>query len=167
MTSLYALTQEFAELSQLVDEDAGDVTDWSEEMIARLDALPLAIEQKAEGCCRLLKMFEGEAHVFREEEKRLAARRRARENAAARLKQYVHACMNAANVQEIKTDLFSLRVQRNGHSVQDPIDFAQLPTEFQIIEVKADKRKIINTHKETGQEIPGAVIVQTESLRIR
>lgn len=67
-----------------IDAETGEVIDTE-----KLDALNMEREAKIEGVALWVKSLDAEAAAIREEEKMLADRRRAKENRAARLREYL------------------------------------------------------------------------------
>ena len=104
--------------------------------------------------------------TIKEEEERLAARRKAIENNRERLKDYLQNCMIATNKLKFKTAMHSFGIQKNPQSVR-LIEGEKIPDIYLIPqEPKVDKRAILADLK-AGKELRFACLEQTESLRIR
>lgn len=67
-----------------VDAETGEIIDFDQ-----LDKLTMAREEKLENIALYTKALDAEAAAIREEEKTLAARRKVKENKAARLREYL------------------------------------------------------------------------------
>lgn len=67
-----------------VDAETGEIIDFDQ-----LDKLTMAREEKLENIALYIKALDAEAAAIREEEKTLAARRKVKENKAARLREYL------------------------------------------------------------------------------
>lgn len=73
-----------AAIMACVDAETGEIVDFDQ-----LDKLTMAREEKLENIALYIKALEAEAAAIREEEKSLAARRKVKENKAARLREYL------------------------------------------------------------------------------
>lgn len=101
---LYELAPAYAYLvDALDDDDSGDGH-------SHLDALSDAIDAKASGIAHVLAQLDAEAEAMRSEEKRLAARRQARERRAESLRDYLRMSLDAAGVPKIKTSTHTISV---------------------------------------------------------
>lgn len=162
--NLHELALQYVYINNALEESEGDVTDWPEQMKAALDAIPEALEKKGEGCARLIRKWQAEAEVYRQEEIRLAAKRHARENAIKHLKEWVQGAMELANLSKLKTELFTIWIQ-NGTRVNITNELV-VPTKFQTLSVVYHKDEIGKAIKD-GEKVPGAELVKTTSLRMR
>lgn len=130
-----------------------------------LDAIDEAIEEKADNIAKLAREIEAEVKAIKTEEERLFSRRKALENKAKWLKDYLEGSMLAINKKKFKTDLFSFNIQKNPASLKIT-DESKIPEEFLIIEKKVNKKELSEAIK-CGKYLDCAELVQTESLRIR
>ena len=144
---LYELAPAYAYLIDALDDD-GDASDGH----AHLDALSDAIDAKAE--------------AMRGEEKRLAARRQARERRAESLRDYLRMSLDAAGVAKIKTSTHTISV---GDGPQRVVveDEGAVPAEFLRTKIEVDKRSILEAMKSLGECVPGTRIERTRVLRIK
>jgi DNA-binding transcriptional MerR regulator len=154
---LYELSETYAKVLDLIEagEELGDT----------LEAIEEAIELKVENIAKVMKTVEGEAEIIREEEKRLADRRRALEAEVGRLKSYVESNMRAAGIDKVKGRLFTLAFQKNPPSVE-VTDESLIPSDY-IKTVTSVDRKLILEALKAGQAVTGCEMRQSESLRIR
>ncbi len=163
---LYQLPPAFAALEAL----AGDNGELPPDTEAQLDALQATLEEKLDGCCRVLRRLEREEGVYTDEATRLARLARIRANQARRLKAYMQQCLEALGVDRVDAGLFKVRLQANPPSVQirDDVPVFGLPPEYRRVktEMVADKAAILEAHKE-GKTLPfGVEVVTARSLRI-
>lgn len=158
---LYELTQNYLNLQELLDNP-----EVPQEVITEaLNNVGDQIEDKAENIAKLIKTIEVDVNGFKEEEKRLAEKRKSLENRVKSLKSYLEGAMIAANKEKFKGKLFSFNIQNNPPSVNIS-DGKLLPEEYWKIEKSEDKSKIKEALK-GGIEVPGAELVVSRSLRIR
>lgn len=160
---LYELTEMYENIWDLVGDEEVD-----------LDALEVAlagiednIESKAESMAKLVKGIDGDVTILKEEEKRLAKKRKALQNKQKNIKTYLELQLKAMNMSKVKTPLFTVALQNNPQSVQFT-DEDLIPDKYkeEIITVKIPKKAILDDIK-AGIEVPGTEIKQTKSLRIR
>lgn len=154
---LYELTNIY---NSLLDMDLeGD------ELKAHLTNIEDAIEEKADGIAKVLKTMDAEAVALKDEETRLAEKRKALENRSKNLKAYLQEQMLLVDKKKIKTTLFSFNIQKNAPSLKI-IDESKVPEEFFIIERKLNKTELKNAVK-NGLYADAATLESSESLRIR
>ena len=161
MAKLYKLTQNYNNLLELVDNP--DVpTEMLEESLNSIDD---EIDTKAENIAKVIKSIESDIAGLKGEEKRLADRRKSLEGRIDNLKEYVEGSMRAVGKEKIRGKAFTLGIQRNAPSV-DIIDEDVIPEQYFITKKELSKKDILVALKK-GEEVPGAAVKQTESLRIR
>lgn len=158
---LYELAPAYAYLIDALDDD-GDATDGH----AHLDALSDAIDAKAASIAHVLAQLDAEAETLRAEEKRLAARRQARERRAESLRDYLRMSLDVAGVSKIKSATHTISV---GDGPQRVIveDEGSVPAEFLRTKIEVDKRSILEAMKTNGECVPGTRIERTRVLRIK
>jgi len=161
MAKLYELTQNYNNLLELVDNP--DVpTEMLEESLNSIDD---EIDTKAENIAKVIKSIESDIAGLKGEEKRLADRRKSLEGRIDNLKEYVEGSMRAVGKEKIRGKVFTLGIQKNAPSV-DIIDKDVIPEQYFITKKELSKKDILVALKK-GEEVPGAAVKQTESLRIR
>lgn len=165
MANIYELTNEFNTLWALLEnETIGD-----EELT---DAFQVATEDlaiKLENCCKYIANETAIIEGLKAEEERLNARRKAKENAVARLKALMFAAMKAAGEKKLPCGSFTCSVQSNAPAVVIDCPVSDIPTKYLVPQLpKVDKKALAADLKED----PGALatiahLEQGESLRIR
>lgn len=130
-----------------------------------LESIDDELETKAENVAFVIKELEGQSLILEKETKRLTERKNTINNNVKRLKQSLFDAMITANKQKIKTNLFTLDIRKNPHSVFVE-DESKLLNYLIEQPKKLDKTKLSDDLKK-GIEVPGAKIVQTERLQIR
>lgn len=155
--SLYAMSQEMLALIE-----ADEVSD---ELLA---AAIGNIEKKGESVCHFIKNVEAAASSFKAEEQRIAAKRKALENTAARVKEYAKVCMEMMGAEKITAGTFNLSIQNNPPSLHIE-EGAEPPPEYCIIIPESrtwDKDKVKSDLK-AGKLVAGASLTVGRSIRIR
>ena len=148
-----------------VDMETGEVID-----IERLDALQMARDEKLENIGLYIKNLDAEAKAIREEEKNLAARRKANENKAKSLREYLSYALAG---QAFKTPRVSVSFRSSTFcEVADEkvvLDWLQANDrddciKYTMPEVKLDEIKRL---LKDGVEIPGAALGQRQNMLLK
>lgn len=162
MAKLYELVGSYRTLLEMADSESG------EEFLAVLETLGDAIDTKVETCAKVVANLKADAAALKEEEARLAARRKSVDGNIDRLKAYMKENMTAADKQKIKTALFTIYITA-GRPTVEVIDEEAIPTEYRA-EAKTpppDKKAILDALK-AGKDVAGTRLGTTEpSLTIR
>lgn len=130
-----------------------------------LDNIGEEINIKLENVAKVIKSIEVDAEGLKEEEKRLADRRKSLENRISSLKEYAENSMKATKKEKIKGKVFTLRIQKNPVSV-DVVNEDNIPDKYFITEKKLVMKDVLEVLK-SGKAVPGAKLKQSASLRIR
>lgn len=157
---LYELAQNYAQLLEMAEEMESDA------LVDTLQSLEDAIEEKVENIAKLVKNLEADTKIIKEEEQRLAERRRAIEAKVERLKTYLQEQLEVAGLQKVKRPTITVAIQANPPSVE-VVDETAIPSDFLIPQpAKVDKKSILERLKK-GEAIPGVTLKQTKGVRIR
>lgn len=164
MTSLYEIAATYrADVARLADLDlpAEVVTD-------TLDAMAGELEVKAQNVVMYARNLQATAAAIKDAEEQMAKRRKAIENRAKHLIDYVQGCMETAEVQRIECPHFRLAIQAKPPSV-DVYEPGLIPVQYMTQPEPpapaADKRAIAEAIK-SGEEVPGARLVRGTRLAI-
>lgn len=161
MARLYELSQEYRNLMDLLEEE-----DENQELYAHtLEIIDEEIEDKAESIAKVIKEIEGEIEISKAEEKRLATRRKTKENKIQFLKMYLENEMRVTGKTKFKTNLFSFGIQKNPPSLNIERE-DNIPEEYFKVVKNLDKKELLKDIKE-GLVVDGVSVKQSESLRIR
>lgn len=164
MTSLYEIATIYrADAARLQDLDlpAEVVTD-------TLDAMAGELEVKAQNVVMFARDLQATAAAIKEAEEQMAKRRKAIENRAKHLLEYVQGCMETAEVQKIECSHFRLAIQAKPPSV-DVYEPGLLPVEYMRTPEPpppAPDKTAIAAAIKSGKEVPGARLVQGTRLAI-
>lgn len=157
---LYKIADEFAALV-----DADELTDADAQ---RLDELGHAIEVKAANIIALTEKMEHFASYCKDEEKRIAEKRKSVENRIAWMKRYLQNCMEAAGVMTIEAGTHKVALQKSPPSLEIT-DEVIIPAKFFTIipaTTQLDKVAVKEAIKK-GEAVPGCSLKQSFHLRVR
>ena len=162
MRSLYEID---ATIMSLVDPETGEILDYE-----AFAALKMEREEKIENMALWYKDLMAEATAIKAEETNLAARRKACENKAERLKSYLSELLEGSKFKTPRVAC-SFRASK-ALQIQDETAFIQSMIESQHFEYlkyanpTVDKTAITNAIK-TGQIVPGAELVEKKNISIK
>lgn len=153
--SLYTINQE---ILKCVDLETGEITDFD-----KFEALQIERSEKIENIALWVKNLTSEAEALKAEEKAFAERRKSAENKADSLKRYLAQQLKG---QKFATTRTSVSFRKS--SSVEVLDIDKLPTEYrkEVHTFVADKTEISKALK-AGQEVDGAVLVQSINLQIK
>lgn len=136
-----------------------------EELGKALENIDDEIEVKAENYAGLIKNLEAEADAYKKEIERMSKIKKSLESRASLLKSNLEQAMIELDKKKFKTNLFSFNIQRNAPGIKI-LDEDKIPKEFIEYEKRIKKNDLKKAIKE-GLETDAAVLVESESLRIR
>ena len=142
-----------------------DEAEKTEEIIKVLDGIKDEFDKKAENTVKVIRNFEADIQALRDEEKRLADKRRSLEKKKKDLKEYLYFNMERLNLRKVNAGIFDINIQKNPQSIKI-LDEATIPDKYKIASYRLDKKTLKDDIK-NGVEIEGAQLVQTEGIRIR
>lgn len=163
--SLYQIAAEHRHMVEALmstDNDAQTIAD-------TIEAESYPLEVKAQNVAYAIRNLEATAAAIKEAEKQMADRRKAIENRAVHIRDYLQMCMEVAGVQKIECPHFALAIKSNPPSVDVfepklvPIDFMRLPEPPPAVPDKTAIKEAIKA----GKEVPGAMLVQVKRLEIK
>ncbi len=165
MSTLYELTNDLKDIEKALEVE---VLEQSQECIKGLiDILEKQIQDKGENIIKLVKNKEAIVSSRKEEIKRLQELNKKDEKEIADLKQYTKECIERAGKKRVETVLENLTV-RKAQPVVKVLDATKLPADYLIQKttINADKVKIKEHFKETGEILDGVEITLETSLTI-
>lgn len=162
MRSLYEID---ATIMSLVDLETGEILDY--EAFAELQ---MEREKKIENMALWYKDLVAEANAIKAEEANLAARRKACENKAERLKAYLSDLLDGGKFKTPRVDC-TFRASRSVQ-IQDEAEFIRAMEQGQHFEYLTYKAPTVNKTAITqaikaGQLVPGAELVEKKSISIK
>lgn len=138
--NLYEITESLMKLQMLLEDPEVDqqlvedtINDYQEEL-----------EVKADGYARVIKNMEGNIEAIDKELARLKAKKAAMKNGIDKLKANLYQSMTTLKKPKIKTDLFTIAIQKNGGALPVIVDVPteQLPDECVIVEEKPNLQNL-------------------------
>jgi hypothetical protein len=133
-----------------------------------LDAMAGELEVKAQNVVMFARDLQATAAAIKDAEEQMAKRRKAIENRAKHLLDYVKGCMETAQVQKIECPYFRLSIAKSPPAV-DVFEPALIPAEYmrqpEAPPAVPDKKALADAMK-VGAEIPGARLTQGTRLAI-
>ena len=151
METLYSLTSDYQELMEL----AGSTDPEDEQAFAdTLEGILGAIDIKADGYATVMTEINGRMDIIKAEIDRLTAIKRVLENHTARMKDALLRSMQTTDRREIKTDLHTFKIVKNGGKVPLIID-GDVPDDMCKVILEPDKDRIREAI-ESGAVIPYA-----------
>lgn len=162
--SLYNLSAEYQAIAnKLMEMDLDEVT-----IKDTLESVSGELETKAVNVAMFIRNLESSAEQIKLAEKAMAERRKALENKAESIKNYLFENMKACNITKIESPYFALTIKKNPHKLVID-DAGQIPSELYIypeVVPYPDNSKIKELLK-AGQEVSGARLQQDERLEIK
>lgn len=164
MTHLYELSTELATINDELITAEGEITP---ELESRLDAVNLALTEKATGLRKWLARIDGDSAALSAEIKRLQTIKKQQENLQWRLMEYIKHNMIVADLKTISTQIGTFSICKNPTSVEIilpdsvPKDFQdEVPAHWEI-----NKKKVKDV-LEQGHNVPWAKLV-TDKVHLR
>lgn len=160
--SLYTLSEDLTRVLEggmVVDMESGEILFDAD----NLEELEMAYADKLEGCGLYVKNLESEISALKEEERKLAERRRVKERKIDRMKEYMLSSMELTNTSKLDTSKILITTRKSQRVVID--DERSIPLQFikttQTVN-KADVKKALKSG-----EVPGAHIEENTSLQLK
>ena len=162
MATLYSLTDDYLTLLEMAEDPDID----EQALKDTMEGIEGALEIKAEGYAKIIRMLEGDAAACDAESKRLRNKKQAIERNIDRMKKALQYSMVQTGKTKFKTPLFSFGIQKNPASVV--IDHAgMVPASYWIPQPPELDKKAIKAYIKENGDVDWAHLEQTESLRIR
>ncbi len=173
----YELAEQYNTVRAMLDsgvaltEDAQDY-DYEQALRDTLDGIGGELEDKAADIAVIIKEMNAEAAALREEEYNLAERRRAKESRVKWLTQYLADNMQAAGLVKVDRPRATLSFRKSkGVKIDDEEGFilwAEEAGQSRFLNVKTTVNKTaIRDALKAGDELPGAVLEERQSLQIK
>lgn len=157
--SIYDIDQN---ILALVDPETGEVADYE-----AFDSLMMERDQKVENIALWIKDLKAEAAAIREEEKNLAERRRAAENRAKRLTEYLATALNGEKFKSPRVAV-SYRSSKSVTVMDGFVDWAMKNGDQYLRYSEPDPDKTaIKAALEAGETLPFAEITENTNVVIK
>lgn len=162
---LYKLTEEYQGAFNVLHErlERGEIDEQT--MLDTLESLSGDIEEKSINLASYIKNIEALSYAIREEELRLAERRRVLRKYISRLKNYLLTSMRRCNMPNIESARFKISRRKNPPAV---FLIGDVPHDFMKIKwTKEPDKTAIKNAIQRGDKIDFAVLEQQERLEIK
>lgn len=163
--SLYNITNKFVEIMNKAED--GELTEEEYNMLG--EELALELQKKSGNIIGHVQNKKALIDAVDTQIKRLQEFKKMEEKNLDKFKQYVKENMERLEISKIETELGVMSIAKNPMSVEIENE-DKIPSEFkkEVITTKIDKTAIKNHFKETGEIVPGTIIVDDKtSLRIK
>jgi len=164
--TLYELAEERVALDELIAMDEGE---WTDEAANLADELAGKLALKADAFGGFVREMEANASAIKEEETRLASRRKSIEGKRDWLMRRALFALQTMGRNRVEGSLFTLAVQKNNPAVTVTVLPGALPKDFVrvIPESYEPDKAALSIALKAGAIIEGATLTRTVSLRIR
>ena len=146
-----------------------DTQDDAQAIADTIEAESYPLEVKAKNVAFAIRNLESSAEAIKEAERQMAARRKAIENRAGNIREYLKTCMEIAQITKIECQHFALSIRSNPPSV-DVFEPGLIPAEYmkqaEPPPPSVDKVAIKQAIKD-GVEVPGAMLASGTRLEIK
>ena len=164
MTTLAMIAAQYrADADKLADLDLDEQT-----VADTLEAMAGDLEIKAQSVAHMVRAFEADAAAVSQWAKDAAARAKAIEARADRLRDYLAHCLDAAGVEKVEGPGIRISWRKSSSVVID--DETQIPLSLMVCPPapapRPDKASIASEIK-AGRDVPGAHVEQRRSLQVK
>lgn len=170
MSTLYELTGEMLELYLMADDSEAE-EDMMQCIADSLEGVEYEFDLKVEKYAAVIRNLESDVKAIKEEEQRLAARRRTIERNIDRLKSALMESMKAVGKVKAGGSIFTVAITKNGGKaplvLKEGFTAEDIPDKFRKVTIDFDK-DAIRTAIESGEDLYFANIGERgESIRIK
>jgi hypothetical protein len=151
---LYQLSAQHGALLEAMEGDDDAAADAA---FHELAATNMELGERMTGLVAMLDAMRADADYIRDEEKRLAERRRALQAKTDRIREHAVQCMELSGMKRLRTKTHTIALIEGAESVEVE-DVAQVPDEHVRLERIASKTSIMAEYKRTGIVPAGARI---------
>jgi len=162
MANLYELTGDILHLQRMLEDGEVDIETFTD----TLESINFDVEEKADGYAKVIKNITSDVNGLKDEEKRIADKRKTYENKIKTMKTNLENSMILLDKKKFKTKLFSFNVQKNAPSLYVDDD-NKIPEQFYKIQDPILDKAELKQYIKDGNEIEGVSLKSSESLRIR
>jgi hypothetical protein len=165
MQSLYQLSGDYLAIANKLSDSELP----AEVINDTLESLSGELEEKCTNVALFVRNLEATAESIKAAEKQMADRRKAIENKADSIRQYLKTNMQRTGITKIESPYFALTIKKNPPSVviDDP---AAIPAEFMVTPPApppSPDKKAIGEKLKAGETVPGCHLEQGERLDIK
>ena len=162
--TLYELATEIREVAdKLADMDIDPQT-----VADTLESIALPFEQKAASVSAFVRNLEATAEQIKAAETEMAKRRKAMENRASHIREYLLAQMQRTGISKIESPMFRISIRTNPESVAIDSE-AQIPADYlrEVPATYSPDKALIKQALQDGYDVPGAHLARSQRVEIR
>ena len=159
--TLYELTNDLLTLQ--AEQENTDIDD--QVFRDTLEGLDGAFEDKCDGWAKWIRGMKMDAQAIKDEEARLALRRKRIETAISKAEETMAQYMRVVGKTKFKTALFSYGFRKS--QAVEITNESELPKWALIEQAPKISKAEIKEHLKNGETVPGAKLVENESLQIK
>ena len=159
--TLYELTNDLLTLQ--AEQENADIDD--QVFRDTLEGLDGAFEDKCDGWAKWIRGMKADAQAIKDEEARLALRRKRMETTISKAEDTMAQYMRVVGKTKFKTALFSYGFRKS--QAVEITNESDLPKWALIPQPAKVSKTEIKEHLKNGETVPGAKLVENESLQIR
>lgn len=162
--TLYELATEIREVAdKLADMDLP-----AEVVADTLESIALPFEQKAASVSAFVRNLEATAEQIKAAETEMAKRRKAMENRASHIREYLLAQMQRTGISKIESPMFRIAIRNNPESVVIDSE-AQIPADYlrEVPATYSPDKTLIRAALQDGYDVPGAHLARSQRVEIR
>lgn len=168
MAKLYELTDQYVKFNEFVENalESDDLTEDDLQMfVDTLDSIQDSVENKVGNIVRFLKNIKSDIDAHKEEEKKLAQKRKYLENKFEGLKDYTQNMLEFAKIDKVMSGVHGVRLQNNPPSIR-VLDENAIPSTYKTPQPdKIESREILADLKQ-GKDVAGVELV-TDKRHLR
>ena len=157
---LYKLVNQYKQISNMAEEID------KQTLIDTLESIEEGINDKAENIAKLIRTWELETFMIKEEEKRLATKRKTIESKTNNLKEYLQKQLELYGVDKINSPTFNISLRLNPHKV-NITDESLIPLQFYTTPAPVISKAEISSILKAGGKVPGAELIREKGLQIK
>ena len=146
-----------SEIMNCIDTETGEIIDTD-----KIESLQMERSQKIRNIALWIKDLKAEAEALKAEKDNFAQRQRAAENKIDSLKKYLAFALNGEKVKETEYTISYRKSQ-----AVEITDIDALPKGYLVIQEPVANKQMISENLKKGTVVPGAQLVEHESIIIR
>lgn len=140
--TLFEMTGELTQLWEMLEEGEYD----EDMLIDTMEAVEGEFGEKAEKWAKVIKQMEFDAQNMKKMAEEFTRKKEVLENGVKRMKDRLLLMMEAANIPEVKGEIFTIKPRKAGGVkpliIDTDVKAEELPFEFQKVEIKVDNSAV-------------------------
>lgn len=164
MTALWAIAEQYrSDAAKLMEMDLDEQT-----LADTLEGMAGELEVKAQSVAHVIRAIEADAEAAKEWAKRAQERAKAAEARAERLREYLSDTLQACGITKIEGPGIKVSFRKvTAVAIDDP---ALVPDEFKPVKpppAPEPSKTLISEALKAGREVPGAQLIERQSIQIK